>query len=137
MSYFKVKIGYGEDEAISIETIADLEKAQYAFLTDGKVIFSNGEICRGKDIITISEDWHREMGWNRTHKLGNDDWNELNAKGITGKYKGLLTQTKEKVQYLIENQKTHLIGKDIDIPELRKIETNIVDGSSLAEKFRI
>jgi hypothetical protein len=112
--YFKIKIGY-DNEFLHIESLEDLEKAYFAFATNNKVIFSNGEACRGGDIINITEDWHKEMGWNDTHELQDDDWNELRAKGIVKKYTGIKGGVSEKVTYLRETNQTNLIGKNVDV----------------------
>ena len=85
MYYFRVKIGH--DDYVEIDSLEDVEKAQLAFLTDGKTIFSNGELCRGKDIMKIEEDYRREMGWYSDYKMGVDDEAELRSKGIYRKYR--------------------------------------------------
>ena len=130
--YFIVKTGYGKDDFIRIDNLADLERAQGAFLTNSKTIFDNGAACRGQDIISIREDWHREMGWNRTYRnddgnvkeyeLGEDDWNEIRNKGVEEKYKGVLAEVKARVQHLIDTGQHNLIGKNayIKLPEKQK-----------------
>jgi hypothetical protein len=119
--YFRIKTGYGNNDFITIDNMADLEKAQLAFLTDGKVMFSNGEVCRGKDIISIKEDWHTEMGWNESYEMGDDDWAELKRKGIIGKYTGLLGEAKDNVQTLVNANRQDLIGKPGTIEERLKL----------------
>lgn len=133
MNYFKIKTAY--NEFINIDSISDLEKAQYAFLTDGKVIFSNGKLCRGKDIMGISEDYHKEMNWNDSHKIDEDDLNQLKQKGVIQKYNGLIARAKETVQYLIETNQANLVGKGFDLLSLNS--GNKIDTSSLLDKFKI
>jgi hypothetical protein len=122
MKYFKIRIGFGngDDRYIGIDE-TELESALYCFISNSKGIFKNG-VCRGQDIISITEDWHKEMGWNPEHNLGSDDWNELKAKGISQKYIGVIGAVKEKVQYLISTGRTNLIGRnaDIQLPEKQK-----------------
>lgn len=112
MYYFKIKTGYGDNDFISIVGLEDLEKAQYAFMTNSKVVFSNGELCRGQDIISIKEDWNRAMCWNVMHKMTTDDYAQLRSTGIENKYKGLLAQTKNNVQMLVSMNRQDLIGKE-------------------------
>lgn len=143
MRYFKIRIGYGkeDDRYISIGE-GELESALHCFITDSKGVFKNG-VCRGSDIISITEDWHKEMGWNETHVIIDDDWNELKAKGITGKYTGVLAQAKENVQLLMQSGRADLIGKIgtvnerlgiLPTPEKKQID----DGrASLAAKMKI
>lgn len=116
--FFKIKTGYDGEQFISIDE-TELESALYCFMTDSKGIFKNG-VCRGKDIINISEDWHKVMGWNPTHELDSDDWNEIRSSGTEAKYHGLIGSVKEKIQYLVRTKQENLIGKNVAIPELKK-----------------
>jgi hypothetical protein len=119
--HFKVKIGYGLTDFIKISSLEDLEKAQYAFVKNAKVLFNTGEACRGQDIISIKEDWHSEMGWNdvfrdedgkaREYFLSNDDLDEIRSKGAERKYKGVMSSVKDRVTFLLENNQEKLIGK--------------------------
>lgn len=111
--YYKIKTGYNELDFVPIDQ-SELETAFYAFLSDSKAIFKNG-VVRGKDIIAITPDYHREMNWNYTHKLNVDDFAELRKLGIESKAMNLLETAKEKVQYLIKTNQTNLIGKNVDI----------------------
>lgn len=130
--YFKIKLGYN-NEFLSIDE-NELETALFAFITDGKAVFKNG-VVRGKDIISITEDWHKEMGWNKEYKLEALDYSDMTEKGITAKYSGIIGKAKEKVQYLITTNQTHLIGKDFEMPKTE--ETKQIDTSSIANKFKI
>ena len=81
MKYFKIIVNYGggNDSFVSIDE-NELEIALYIFTTDGKAVFKNG-VVRGKDIISITEDWHKALGINPEWKLGTDDWNEIEKQG--------------------------------------------------------
>lgn len=118
MRVFKIKTGYDDSQFISIDE-TELESALYCFMTDAKGIFKNG-VCRGKDIIGITEDWHGAMGWNPTHVLDDDDWNEIRGRGVADRYAGYIGNIKEKIQYLISTKQEHLIGKNVEIPELKR-----------------
>ncbi len=134
---FIIKTGYSDNDFIKINSLEDLERAQAAFLTNSKTIFSNGQACRGQDIISLREDWHAEMGWNPTHEMGDGDWNELKSKGVEKKYKGVLSEVKNRVQYFIDTKQTHLIGKNADVPAIEKPKEISEGVRALASKFSI
>ena len=133
--YFKIKVGYAEDEYISIDD-TELETALDVFINDKKGVFTNG-VCRGKDIIAITEDYNKEMGWKPTHKLDADDWEELRSKGIERKYKGAIAEAKNVVQYLTETKQEHLIGKGYKISKIENPQTKQLEGekSQLLKKL--
>lgn len=134
--YFRVKVGYGHNEYIPIEGKKELEKAIWAFSTNDKAVFDKG-LVRGQDIIAITEDWHREMGWNPTHIIEGEDWQEIKEKGVQKKYENLISSVKSKVGYLIETNQENLIGTDYEMPmigENKKVSQGIED---LAERMRI
>lgn len=107
MRYFKIKTGFKDEDFISIDE-TELEVAMYAFISDSKAILKNGAV-HGRNIMTITEDWHKEFGWNPGHKLGPDDFAEINLKA--GHYRGLIALIKENVQHLINTNQRELIGK--------------------------
>ncbi len=145
--HFIVKTGYSPNDFIRINSLEDLERAQFAFMTNAKVVFSNGQMCRGQDIISIREDWHAEMGWNKNYRrddgsvasyeLGNDDWNEIRKKGVDKKYLGILAEVKERVEYLRESGNEKLIGKGIEIKFPEKPKEIATGMSALAAKFNV
>lgn len=112
--YFKVKLGYGKSEYISVGE-RDAEVAMYAFLNPTARVVLSGKPVRGQDIITIEEDWHREMGWNPTHQLQGEDWNELKSKGVTEKYAGAMEVIKNRVKYFVESGKLELLGTGVEV----------------------
>jgi hypothetical protein len=110
MKYFKIRVGYGDQEYVSIDE-TELESALAVFMTDSKGIFKNG-VVRGKDIIGITEDWHRVMGWNPGHKLQPEDHAELVRSGVKREYAGLIEAAKLKVQYKLGGGSDRLLGGD-------------------------
>lgn len=108
--YYKVQIGY--DRFISIDNELDLQKALYAFMEDKKVLLKNGAVD-GKLIMSITEDWNKEMKWSPTYKLGDDDWSEIRTSGAERKYKGKLDEIKTYINHLISENKVDLIGKQL------------------------
>lgn len=115
MKYFKIMIGY--DDFISIDE-NELQKAIYAQIIGNiTATFKNGSIV-GNRIAAIVPDFHRTMGWNYAHKLGPDDHDEINQKGISKEYSGMIGKAKDQVNYLIATRQTNLIGKEQDIKKI-------------------
>lgn len=78
----KVIVGYREDQYHTIDA-DEAHKAYYLFEhPKERGIFSNGVAIRGEDIQSIVPDWHATMGWNPTHELDSNDWNEIRDKGL-------------------------------------------------------
>ena len=77
----------GPDEVTYSIPAEEAHKAYYLFTEDpeAKTIFSTGLAIQGKDIKRIVPDYHGTMGWNKSHKLDDNDWNELNAKDVVRK----------------------------------------------------
>lgn len=76
---FKIVHGYKRDEYIALSR-KDLPKAYYSFLTDEKVIFSDGSAIRGKDIMRIEPNWNEVMGWNEDYIPTGDDFAMIGGK---------------------------------------------------------
>lgn len=115
--YFKVKIGYGNEDFISI-TKDELEKAHYAFLKDAKVVFNQG-VAHGKNIISISPDYHRMFGWNYGYKMQPEDFDEVNRK--VGNVNRYIEASKRKVQDYIASGQENMIGTTtLELPEQTK-----------------
>lgn len=114
MKYFKIKVGYNENDEISIDE-TELETALHVFLTNSKGVFKNGAV-NGSNIMLITEDWHKAMGWNKGHKLGPEDYAQINRE--LPDYVGYIHRTKEKVEHLIRTKQQNLIGKNADVKML-------------------
>jgi len=97
MQKLKVKIiaGFRKDQEHTI----DAEEAHIAYRLfmnpDKRAIFSNGIAIKGSDIRSIVPDYHATMGWNASHFLNDDDWNEMNKLGVRKKLLEALTESKE------------------------------------------
>jgi hypothetical protein len=101
----KVKIitGFRDDQHYSIDA-EEAHKAYYLFLNPEKRgVFNNGVALVGKNIQGIEPDYHATMGWNYSHKLDSDDWNELRDKGVDRKLQNLLATAKQ-LAYLGESE---------------------------------
>lgn len=93
--FVKITIGYGADEKFTID-MEEAHKAYFLFNNpDKRGIFSNGVAMVGKNIHSIQPDYHATMGWNPTHKINGDDWNQMKSLGIDEEMKNFLSGAKD------------------------------------------
>ena len=116
---FKALTGFGDGREVFFDAF-DLEKVQYAFLREKRVLLSNGQAVDGKFIQQISPDFVRTMGWNESHTLDADDRNEIHALGIEDEAYRLLNLSRDRVNYLLTQNREMEIGKNVKIPELEQ-----------------
>lgn len=78
----KIVTGFTEDQKYTIDA-DEAHKAYFLFLNpDARGIFANGLAIIGRHIQAIQPDYHATLGYNKTHKLDSDDWNEINGSGV-------------------------------------------------------
>jgi hypothetical protein len=95
---FKIITGFRADQQFIIDA-DDVHKAYYLFINPEKrTIFSNGVAMIGQDIRGIEPAWNETMGWNPSHKLNGDDWNEIRQKGIDKEMK-VIQETAKQLAY--------------------------------------
>lgn len=115
---FKIITGFRDDQFYTIDE-SEIHKAYYLFMNpESRTIFSDGVAIIGKNIQGIEPDYHSTMGWNKTHRLETDDFNEMREKGILQKFTGIMSKGKEVAELAIQNQnllKQQL--QDIDTPK--------------------
>lgn len=124
----KIKLitGFRKDQEYSIDA-REAHKAYYLFLhPEERGIFENGLALVGSDIKAIEPDYNGTMGWNPTHQLDEDDWNEIESKGVDRKLRNILTTAKKSVR-LIENNPA-LLNEPIQM--LRKMELKALNSGS-------
>lgn len=96
-SKYKVKIvcGFRKEQEFTINA-NEAHKAYYLFNNPEKRgTFDNGLAIKGSDIQRIEPDYNATMGWNHTHQLTSDDWNELHRSGVMQKLQGIMSSAKE------------------------------------------
>lgn len=78
----KVKISTNDfSEKYTIDS-EESHKAYYLFNhPEKRGVFSNGVAISGTDLRGIKPDFNAIMGWNPSHILNDDDYNELKRKG--------------------------------------------------------
>jgi len=118
MKNLKIKIitGFREEQYYVIDG-NEAHKAYYLFMNpEERGVFKNGVALVGKNIQGIEPAWNETMGWNPSHKIEDDDWNEIHLKGIKTKMRELLSEAK-RVMPLIEKNKALL---QINLSEIVK-----------------
>jgi hypothetical protein len=90
MKYYKVKTGFKDDDFISVDE-NELPMAIRAQVTGKIGIFKEGTVT-GDKIITITADWNKELGYNRTYQMSAEDYGEL-PKSLINEYRELLENT--------------------------------------------
>ena len=104
----KIIVGFRRDQSYTIEA-DEAHKAYYLFLNPEKRgVFSNGVALIGNDIKFIEPDYNASMGWNPTHVMTGDDWQEVKAIGLERKLHKVLSEAKE-----IAKTKPELIGQPL------------------------
>lgn len=96
-SNFKVKIvcGFRKEQEFTIDA-NEAHKAYYLFNNPEKRgTFDNGLALKGSDIQRIEPDYNATMGWNPVHQLNQDDWNQIHASGVMGKFQKILSLAKD------------------------------------------
>lgn len=126
----KIITGFSDDEKFIIDA-EELHKAYFLFNNpDKRGVFNNGIAIIGKNIQAIKPDYHATMGWNVSHKLDGDDWNEIKSKGIDLKFQKIMSKA---------SAVGRLAEKNLDLLQtpLSKVLVNISDNStkSLVEKL--
>lgn len=115
MLYFKVFKDF--NNYISIDE-TDLERALAAFKYGTAVMFDDGAVEKVESIIP---DQNRSMGWNPSHKLDDDDWNDIRSKGIDRKLRDAISEAREDIQMLEDAGRKDLIGKPGTVEERLKL----------------
>lgn len=99
---YKVKIVTryrGANEVSYTIPAEEAHKAYYLFLhPEQRGIFQNGLALKGEDVERIVPDYNATMGWNPTHILDDDDFNELRSKALDKKINRILIKAKKVAQ---------------------------------------
>ncbi len=131
----KIITGFRKEQHYTIDG-EEAHKAYYLFLNpDKRGIFDNGVALIGNQIQGIEPDYHATMGWNDTHVLDGDDWNEIRGKKIDIKFRELQSKAKEIATTMQNNPQ-------IFSQPLTKIDLPKDDGINditklLSDKFKI
>ncbi len=100
----KIITGFRGDQQYIISD-DEAHKAYYLFNNpDSRSVFKNGVAIIGKNIQGIEPAWNEIMGWNTTHKLDDDDWNEIREKKLDVKMRDLLYRGKQVADMAISDR---------------------------------
>lgn len=114
--FFIIKTGFNPEDFIEISD-KELDKAIFCQINGIVGIFEKGTI-NGKYIVSIKEDWHKQMGWKRGYKLTGEDFDAIRIDDTCKSYRGLIAASKERVNHFISINRSDLIGKIDDIKKL-------------------
>lgn len=115
----KVITGYRTDQHVTISA-EEAPKAYYLFLNpDARTVFSNGQALRGVDIQKIEPDYNATMGWNPTHLLDSEDWNEIRSSGIDRDLRETLFLAKQVAERSPEKALLPLSEALLALPEMK------------------
>lgn len=118
----KIITGFRDEQHYIIED-EEAHKAYFLFNNpEARTTFSNGVALIGKNIQGIEPAWNESMGWNSTHKLDDDDWNEIRKTGTDKKLRNILARAKEVAQ-LAEKNPEILKGNLSEAQKLLSAET--------------
>lgn len=94
----KMIVGFRRDQEHSVD-VDEAHKAYYLFLhPEERGVFSDGLAIKGSQIDEIVPDWQGTMGWNPTHTLDSDDWNEIRGAKVDKKIRKALAFAKNVAQ---------------------------------------
>ncbi len=135
----KITTGFNADEKFIIDS-EEAHKAYYLFNNpELRGTFKNGVAIVGRDIRSIQPAWNESMGWNPSHKLDDDDWNDIRSKGVDTKINKLLLKASdvarlaEKNLSLLEEPLTEI---QISLPTAQHNQIG-EEMRSLADKFKM
>ncbi len=106
--YFKVKIGFGSDDFISIDE-TELKTAIKAQITGQIAIFKEGTIA-GNNIISITPNWNKVMGFNRDYQLTGEDYKYIGNERVN-EYRNCLENTTNEIKGLPPRRDNLTLGE--------------------------
>lgn len=127
---YKIKIitGFREDQQYTVSS-EEAHKAYFLFFNPNeRGIFNNGVAVRGVDIKSIEPDYQGTMGWNATHELDEDDWNEIRGKNVDRKLREILSQAQE-----IARTKNQPVSLPLSELIKMKVDSQLGNGNKMIE----
>lgn len=132
-SRYKIKIicGYRKEQEYTIDA-NEAHKAYFLFNNpDMRGTFESGLALRGSDILRIVPDYQATMGWNHTHQLTDDDYNQMHKEGVMSKFQKIMADAKEIARIgNTEDMRTPLL----DLVRGKYIVLEARSGSKFAQK---
>lgn len=136
----KLVTGFRAEQFHTIDA-DEAHKAYYLFANpEERGIFKNGVAVIGRNIQSIVPDYHATMGWNPTHVLDSNDFNELREKGVDVKLRNALSEGKELADFILNENRKDLLSKPLDeAKQLLPAPVQQLNSSTaaLANKFKV
>ena len=127
----KIVTGFSEEQKYSVGA-DEAHKAYYLFLhPNSRGVFNDGLALVGKNIQAIEPDYQATMGWNKTHKLDDFDWNELRGKGVDTRLRDILSKAREVSKMIEDNPR--MLERPLD--EILKNEKTALLGDGGYERY--
>ena len=118
LKHYRVKVGYRDDEFLSVSE-NELPKAQVLFLEGtGRGLFEEGAI-RGNDIMRILPDFHRARGWNRSWKMQDEDYADIQH--LERPYRDTYQLAENIAKEIISQNRRDLLSENKSLEELEQI----------------
>lgn len=131
--YIKIICGFRPDQEYTVP-LQEAHKAYYLFRNpDKQGIFTNGIGIKGSMIQAIKPDWHTTMGWNETHQLNNDDWQQLKDTGVEEKMKQIMYEAKKIADLGNEN---HIKLKLQDVKKIVSLENPKLENTTVENEVK-
>lgn len=108
----KIKLitGFRTDQHSTVDA-DEAHKAYYLFRNpEERGVFNNGVAIVGKYIKGIEPDYHATMGWNPTHQLDSNDYNELRGRGVDVEIRDALANGKLLADQITSSNKAEILN---------------------------
>jgi len=131
----KIRTGFRDDQYYIIDD-EEAHKVYYLFNNpEARTIFGNGVALIGKNIQGIEPAYNEIMGWNPTHRLDDDDWNEIRGRGVDRKMRNLLEEAKYIAQ--LSEKNPELLNKSLSEVKLLPEDEINKETKQISEKMKI
>ena len=133
MYYYRVKVGYRDDEFLSVSE-NELPKAQVLFLEgNGRALFDEGAI-RGNDVMRILPDFHRARGWVRSWKMQDADYADIQH--LEKPYRDTYQLAENIAKEIIKQNRRELLSENKSLKELEEIVLRGLSGGEDIKKLK-
>jgi len=111
---FKVRYGFKALDFVVVSEGDDLERVIYAWQT-GNIVTVKDRMLNGNNILAIEPYYHHYTGWYDNYQpLTGEDWKQIERD--CPDFTNVLPYYRERVKYLIGNNRESEIGKNSKLP---------------------
>ena len=131
--FYKIKLGYENDNYLSINE-NELPKAIILFLEgNGRGLFEEGTV-RGRDIMQIKNDWHKLRGWNKSWKMTDGDYADVQH--LEKSYRETYQLAECVAKEIIKQNRRELLSENKSLKELEEIVLKGLSGGVDIKKLK-